>query len=96
MSPCHPFLLGIHHFTHVSKVIPLDRRDENFRKKCPTKAMLQKKEVSQFVTYGSLMGHFSFSSMITYDTFKQKKINITPRVVSIKVCFSFLSLKLFI
>jgi hypothetical protein len=65
------FVLGIHHFTHVSKVIPLDRKDKIFRKKCPTKATLQKKK-SQNVTYGSLMGHFSFSSMIIYDTFNEK------------------------
>jgi len=71
--PMSTFLLGIHHLTHVNKVIPLDRRDENFRKKCPTKATLQKKEVSQFVTYSSLMVHFSFSSMITLTLWTQKK-----------------------
>jgi len=35
--------------------------------------VLQEKEVAQSVTYGSFMRHFSFSSMIIYDTSNQKK-----------------------
>lgn len=75
--PMSAFLLGIHHLTHVNKVIPLDRRDENFKEKCPTKDTLQNKEMSQFVTYGSLMVHFSFSSMITLTLSTKKKKHYT-------------------
>jgi hypothetical protein len=48
--------------------IPLDERDNNFKERCLTRAMLQEKEVAYFTAYGSFMHHFSFSSTIIYDS----------------------------